>query len=143
MYSAHNEGKSVVLAKFIRTLKNKMYKYMTPVSKNLYIDNIDDAVHKNNNKYHRTIKVKPVDVKSSTYIDSSEGINDQDPKFNIGDIVRISKYKNTFAKSYVPNWCEEIFVIKKVKNTCRGYMLLVILVEKKLLERFTKKNCKK
>ena len=143
MYSAHNEGKSVVLAKFIRTLKNKMYKYMTPVSKNLYIDNIDDTVHKNNNKYHRTIKVKPVDVKSSTYIDSSEGINDEDPKFNIGDIVRISKYKNTFAKSYVPNWCEEIFVIKKVKNTCRGYMLLVILVEKKLLERFTKKSCKK
>ena len=143
MYSTHNEGKSVVLAKFISTLKNKMYKYMTPVSKNLYIDNFDDAVHKNNNKYHRTIKVKPADVKSSTYIDSSKGINDEDPKSNIGDIVRISKYKNTFAKSYVPNWCEEIFVIKKVKNTCRGYMLLLILVEKKLLERFTKKNFKK
>ena len=120
-----------------------MYKYMTPVSKNLYIDNFDDAMHKNNNKYHRTIKVKPADVKSSTYIDSSKGINDEDPKSNIGDIVRISKYKNTFAKSYVPNWCEETFVIKKVKNTCRGYMLLLILVEKKLLERFKKKNFKK
>ena len=72
---------------------------------------------KYNNAYHNTIKMKPVDVKSSTYIDSSKEINDKDPKFKIGDIVRISKYKNIFAKGYVPNWSEEVFVIKKVKNT--------------------------
>ena len=61
--------------------------------------------------------MKPVDVKWNTYIDSSKEINDKDPKFKIGDIVRISKYKNIFAKGYTPNWSEEVFVIKKVKNT--------------------------
>ena len=61
--------------------------------------------------------MKPVDVKTSTYIDSSKETNYQDPKFKIGDIVRISKYKNIFEKGYVPNWSEEVFVIKKVKNT--------------------------
>ena len=67
--------------------------------------------------YDRTIKMKPVDVKSNTYIDSSEWINDGDPKFQIGDTVRISKYKNIFLKGYVPDWSEEVFVIKKIKNT--------------------------
>ena len=67
--------------------------------------------------YDRTIKMKPVDVKSSTYIDSSEWINDGDPKFKIGDTVRISKYKNIFLKGYVPDWSEEVFVIKKIKTT--------------------------
>ena len=67
--------------------------------------------------YHRTIKMKPVDVKSNTYIDSSEWINDGDPKFKIRDTVRISKYKNIFLKGYVPDWSEEVFVIKKIKNT--------------------------
>ena len=66
--------------------------------------------------YHGTIKMKPVDVKLSKYIDSSIETNDEDPKFKIGDIVRISKYKNIYAKGYVPNWSEEVFMIKKVKN---------------------------
>ena len=117
MNSLHNEEKSVVAERFLRTLKNKIYKYMTSISKNVYIDKLDDIVNKYNNTYHSTIKMKPVDVKSSTYIDSSKEINDKDPKFKIGDIVRISKYKNIFAKGYVPNWSEEVFVIKKVKNT--------------------------
>ena len=68
MYSIHNEGKSVVAERFIRTLKNKIYKYMTSISKNVYIDKLDDIVNKYNNTYHRTIKMKPVDVKDSTYI---------------------------------------------------------------------------
>ena len=89
---------------------------MTLISKNLYIDKLDDIVNKYNNKYHGTIKIKPVTVKSSTYIDSSKEINDQDCKFKIGDIVRISKYKNIFVSGYEPNWGEEFFVIKKVKN---------------------------
>ena len=83
----------------------------------MYIDKLDDIVNKYNNTYHSTTKMKPVDVKSSTYIDSGKEINDGDPVFKIGDIVRISKYKNIFAKGYVPNWSEEVFVIKKVKTT--------------------------
>ena len=117
MYSTHNEGKSVIAERFRRTLKNKVYRYMTSMLKNVFIDKLDDIVNKYNKTYHSTIKIKPVDVKSSTYIDSTKEINNRDPKFKIGDIVRISKYKNTFAKGYVPNWSEEVFVIKKVKNT--------------------------
>ena len=90
---------------------------MTSIPKNVYIDKLDDIVNKYNNTYLRTIKMKPVDVKSSTYIDSSKEVNDKDPKCKISDIVRISKYKNIFAKDYAPNWSEEVFVIKKVKNT--------------------------
>ena len=139
-YSIHNEGKSVVTERFIRTLKNKIYKYMTATSKNLYIGKLDDAVNKYNNTYHRTIKVKLFDAKPSTYIDSNNKINDKDPKFEISDIVRISKYKNIFVKGYVSNWSEDVFVIKKVKKTVP--MLLVILKAKILLESFTKLNCK-
>ena len=117
IYSTHNEGKSVIAAKIIRTLKSKIYKYMTSVSKTVHIDKLDAIVNKYNSTYYSTIKMKPVYVKSSTYIDSSKEINDKDPKFKIGDIVRISKYKNIFAKGYTPNWSEEVFVIKKVKNT--------------------------
>ena len=72
MYSIHNEGKSVVAERFIRTLKTKIYKYMTSVSKNVYINKLDDIVKEYNNTYHRTIKVKPVDVKDNTYIDKTE-----------------------------------------------------------------------
>ena len=114
MYSTHNEGKSVTAERFIRTLKYKIFKYMTSISKNVYIHNLDDKVNKYTNTYHSTVKMNHVDVKSSTYIDSSEEINDKDSKFIIGDIARISKYKNIFAKGYAPNWSEEVFVIKKV-----------------------------
>ena len=103
MYSIHNEGKSVVAERFIRTLKTKIYKYMTSVSKNVYIDKLDDIVNECNNTYHRTIKMKPVGVKD-TYIDSMElsSFNDKDPKSKVGDHVRISKNKNIFAKGYTP-----------------------------------------
>ena len=90
---------------------------MTSISKKVYIDKSDDIVNKYNNRCHSTIKVKPVDVKLSAYINSSKEINDEDPKFRIGDIVRIAKYKKAFAKAYVPSWSEEVFVIKKVKST--------------------------
>ena len=83
----------------------------------MYIDKLDDIVNKYNNTYHSTIKMNLTDVKSNTYIDSSKEINNKDPKFKIGDFVRISKYRNILAKGYVSNWSEEIFVIKKVKNT--------------------------
>ena len=117
MYSIHNEGKSVVAKRFIRTLKTKIYKYMTSISKNVYINKLDDILNEYNTTYHRTIKIKPVDVKDNTYNDSMQCTNDRDPKFKAGYYVRISKYKNVFAKGYTPNWFEEVFVIKKVKNT--------------------------
>ena len=117
MHSTHNEGKFVVAERFIRKIKNKIYKYMTSISKNVYIDKLDDIVHKYNNKKHRTIKMKPTDVKDNTYIDFGKEVNDNDPKFKVGDRVRISKYKNIFAKGYTPNSSEEIFVIQKIKNT--------------------------
>ena len=90
---------------------------MNSVSKNVYIDKLDDIVNKYNITYHSTIKLKPGDVKSNIYIDSSEKINNKDPKLEIADIVRISKYENILAKGDSPNWSEEAFVIKKVKNT--------------------------
>ena len=98
-------------------LKKNIYKYRTSVSKNVYNDKLDDIVNKNNKTYHRTIKMKPIDVKSNTYIDSSKKINDKGSKFKFGDIVRISKYKSIIAKGYTPNWSEEVFLVKKVKNT--------------------------
>ena len=116
MYSTHNEGKSVIAERFIGTIKNKIHKHMTSISKNVYIDKLDDIVHKYNNKKHRTIKMKPIDVKDYTYIDFGKEVNDNDPKFKVGDHVRISKYKNIFAKGYTPNWPEEVFVIKKNKK---------------------------
>ena len=112
-YSTHNEGKSVVAERFIRTVKNKIYKYMTSVSKDFYIDKLDDIVNKYNKTYQNRIKMKPGDLKLSAYIDFSKEINEKDPKFKIGDTVKISKYKNIFAKGYVPNWSEEVSVIKK------------------------------
>ena len=117
MYSTHNEGKSAVAERFIRALKNKIYKYMTSISKNVYTDKLDDIVNEYNNTYHRTIKMKPIDVKDNTYININKEVNDKDPKFKVGDHVRISKYKNIFAKGYTPNWSEEMFMIKRIKNT--------------------------
>ena len=89
MYSAQNEGKSAVTEKFIRTLKNNVYKYMTPISNNAYINQWDDIITKYSNTYHGIIKMKHVDVKSSTYFDSCKEINDEDPKFKICEIVKI------------------------------------------------------
>ena len=116
MYSTHNEGKSVVAERFIRMLKRKIYKYMISISKNVYFGKLDDIVDEYKNTYQTTIKMKHIDVKDNTYINTSKKINYKDPKFKVGDRVRISKYKNIFAKGYAPNWSEEVFVIKKVKN---------------------------
>ena len=90
---------------------------MTSISKNVYIDKLDDIVNEYNNTYHKTIKMKPVDVKSSNYVEYNVNSNDKDPKFKTGDHGRISKYKNIFSKGYTRNWSEEVFVIKKAKNT--------------------------
>ena len=117
MYSTYNEGKSVVAKRFIRTLKNKLHKHMTTVSKNVYYDVLDDIVKEYNNTWHSTIKMKPIDVKDNTYINTNKKINNKDPKFKVGDRARISKYKNVFAKGYVTNWSDEVFVVNKINNT--------------------------
>ena len=90
---------------------------MAAVSKSVYFDVLDDIVHKHNNTIYRTIKMKPIDVTSDSYAECNEDSNEKDTKFKIGDHVRISKYKNIFAKGYTPNWSEEVFVINKIKNT--------------------------
>ena len=93
MYSTNNKGKSV------------------------HIDKLDDIVNEYNNAKHRATKMKLIDVKDNTYIDFGKEVNDKDHKIKVGDHVRISKYKNVFAKGYTPNWSEEVFVIKKIKYT--------------------------
>ena len=122
---------------------------ITSLSKNVYIDKLDDIVNKYNNTYHSTTKMEPVDVKSNTYIDSSKEINDKNAKFKIGDIVTISKYKNIFAKNYTADWPEEVFVIKKVKNTVlqtyvinnnNGEEIVGTFYENELQKRNVKKN---
>ena len=117
MHSTHNKGEPVVAERFIRTLKNKIYKYMTSISKNVYIDKLDDIVNEYNNTHHTTLKMNPVDVRDNTYINTDKEVNNKDPKFKVSDHVRITKYKNIFAKDYTPNWSGEVFVIKEVNNT--------------------------
>ena len=90
---------------------------MTSISKNTYIDKLDGIVNKYNSTYHKTIKMKPIDVKDNAYINFGKEVDDKGPKLKVGDHVRTSKYKNDFAKGYAPNWSEEVFVIKKIKNT--------------------------
>ena len=116
MHSTHNEEKPVVAERLIRTLKNKIYIYMTSVSKNVYIDKLDDIVNKYNNTYHSAIKMKSVNVNLNTYIDSSKEVRDKNPKYEIGDNVKISKHEIVFAKGYTPSWSKEVFVVKKVNT---------------------------
>ena len=143
MYSTNKEGKSVATERFIRTLKSKIYRYMTSISKNVYIDILDDIVNEYNNTYHTTIKMKPIDVKDNTYINTDKETNDKDPKFKVGDRVRISKYKNIFAKGYTPNWSEEVFVIKKVKNTVLWIYVINDLNGEEIMGTFYEKELQK
>ena len=113
IYSTYNKEKSVVAERFIGTLKNKIYKHMTAISKNVYFDVLNGIVAEYNITYHKTIKMQPIDVKSDFFAEYNKESNEKDPKFKVGDHVRISKYKNIFAKGYARNWSEEIFVVKK------------------------------
>ena len=117
MYSRHNEGKFVVSERFIRTLKDKIYKYIISISKNGYIDKLDDIVSKQNNTCQKTIKMKPVNENPSVYIDFNKENIKERPKFKVGNHVRMSKFKNNFAIGYVPNLSDEPFIIKKVRST--------------------------
>ena len=116
MYSTYNESKSVA-ERFIRTLKNKLYKHMTATRKNVYYDVLDDIVNEYNNTKHSTIKMKPIDVGDNNkrvYIDEH---NEKDSRFKVGDRVRVSKFKNKFAKGCTPNWSKEIFIVDKINYT--------------------------
>ena len=126
MYLTYNEGKSVVAERFIRTLKNKLYKHMTASGKNVHYDVLDDVVNKYNNTKHSTIKMKPKDVKNDNkrvYIneynekDTTKSSSSERSRFKVGDRVRISKFKNIFAKGYTPNWSREIFIVNKINDT--------------------------
>ena len=116
---------------------------MTSISKNVYINKLDDIVNEYNNTYHRVIKMEPIDVKDNMYINIDREVNDKDPKFNLGDHVRISKNKNIFAKGYTPNWSEEIFVIKKIKNTVPWTYVINDLNGEEIIGTFYEKKLQK
>ena len=134
---------SVVAERFIRTLKNKIYKHMTAYSKYVYIDELSDIVNEYHNTYHRTIKMKPLDVKDNTWIEFGKEVNDKDPKFKIGSHVRISKYKNAFAKGYTPNWPEVVFLIKEVENSVPWTYAISDLNGEKNIKTFYEKELQK
>ena len=109
----------------------------------MYIDKLDDILNKYNNTYHSTIKIKPVDVKSSTYINFNKENNKKDHKFKIDDNVRISKCKIIFTKGYTPNWYKEGFVIKKVKNTVPWTYVVGDLNGEEIIRAFYEKELQK
>ena len=116
---------------------------MTAISKNVYFDVLDNIVNKYNNTVHRTIKMKPIDVTSDSYAEYNEDFNKKDPKFKVGDHVRISKYKNIFAKGYTPNWSEEVFVVSKIKNTFPWTYVVSDLNRKEIAGSFCEKELEK
>ena len=148
MYSTYNEGKSVVAERFIRPLKNKIYKHMAAISKNVYFDVLDDIVDEYKNTYHKTIKMKPVDVGEDSFAEYNgivfnEESNEKDLKFKRDDHVRISKFKNVFAKEYTPNWSEEIFVVGKIKNTVPWTYIINDLNGEEIVGSFYEKELQK
>ena len=142
MYSTFNEGKSVVAERFIRTLKNKLYKHMKATGKNVYYDVLDDAVNKYNNTQHNTIKIKPKEVEDNkrVYIDEH---NEKDSRFKVGDRVRISKFKNIFAKGYTPNWSKEIFIVDKINDTVPYIHNLKDLIDEEIIGSFYDRELQK
>ena len=142
MYSTYNEGKSVVAERFIRTLKNKLYNHMTATGKNVYYNVLDDVVNKYNNTKHSTIKMKPIDVKNNkrVYIDEH---TEKDSKFKVGDRVRISRYKNIFAKGYAPNCSSEIFIVDKINDTVPYTYNLKDLNDEEIIGSFYDKELQK
>ena len=116
---------------------------MTSMSKNVYINKLDDIVNEYNNTYHRTIEMKPVDVKDNTYIDFEKEVNNKDPKFKVGDHVRISKYKNIFTKGYMPNWSEEVSADSKIKNTVPWTYVINDLNGEEIIGTFYEKELQK
>ena len=109
----------------------------------MYIDKLYDIVKEYNNTYHKTIKMKPINIKDNTYINFEKEVNNKDPKFKVGDYIRISKYKNAFAKAYMPNWSEEVFIISKIKNTVPWTHVINDLNGKEITGSFYEKELQK
>ena len=143
MYSTFNEGKSIVAERFIKTLKNKIYKHMTTIGKNVYFNVLDNIVDKYNNTVHSSIKMKPKDVTDIKYVEYSEETNKKSPKFKASDNVRVSKYKNIFGKVYTPDWSEEVFVVNKIQNTVSWNYLINDLSSEEIKGSFYEKELQK
>ena len=143
MYSTYNKGKSVVAKRFIRTLKNKIFKHMTAISKNVYFDVLDNIVNKYNNTVHRSIKMEPIDATSDSYAEYNKDSNEKDPRLKVGDHVRISKYKNIFATGYTQNWSEEAFVVSNIKNTVLWTYVIIDLNGEPITGSFYEKELQK
>ena len=142
MYSIQNEGKSVIAKSFISTLKNKIFKHMTAISKNVDFHVLDDIVNKHNSTVHRNIKMKPIDVKDNTYVDSKKEVNNKDSKFKVGEQIRISKYKKSLLKDAHQIGLKKFLLLANLKKQFHGHMLLMILMVKTLQEHFMKENYK-
>ena len=140
MFSTYNEGKSVVAERFIKTLKNKIYKQMTYIGKNVCFNFLDDIVNKYNNSFHSSIKMKP---KDATHVEYSEESNKKDPRFKVGDLVRISRQKNVFSEGYTPNWSEEVFIVNKIQNTVPWTYLINDLKGEEIKGSFYEKQLQK
>ena len=121
----------------------EVFKHTTAISKIVYFNVLDDIVNKYNNTVHRTIKMKPIDVMDDSYFEYNGNFNKNDPKFKVGDHVRISKYKNLFAKGYTPNWSEEVFVFSKIKNTVPWTYFVNDLNSEKITGSFYEKELQK
>ena len=116
IYSTHNEGKSVIGERFIKTLKSKIYKKMTANDSNSYLPYLNKLVNQYNNTYHHSINKKPINADYSALTEKIE-TNLKAPKFKVKDRVRITKYENIFSKVYTENWSREIFIIDSVLKT--------------------------
>ena len=132
MYSIYNEGRSVFAERFIKTLKNKIYKYMTAISKNVYIDKLDDIVNEYNNTYHRTIQMKPVNVKHNTYIHFEKKVNDKIQKLKLVTMSEFLNIKTFFLKDTCQIGLKKFLLLIKLKMQFHGHMLLMISMVKKL-----------
>ena len=116
---------------------------MIAIFNNVFFDVLNDIVNKYNNTVHRTIKMRPIDVKDNTYLDSKKEVNNKDLKFKVGDQVRISKYKNIFEKGYTPNWSKEVFIISKIKNTVPWTYIIHDLNGEEIIGTFYEKGLQK
>ena len=116
---------------------------MTDISKNVYLDVLDDIVDKYNNTIHRTVNMKPIDVTDDSYSEYDEDFNKKDPEFKDGDSIRISKYKNIFAKGYTPSWSEEVFVVSKIKYKVPWTYVVNDLNGEEIIGTFYKKELQK
>ena len=128
---------NLLVLKDLSEFKKKNFKHMTAVSKNVYTDKLDYIINEYNNTYHRTTNMKPIE--DNRYTD----YNDKDPKFKVGDHVRKSKCKNIFAKGFIPNWSEELFVIKELKNNIPWTYVINDLNVEEIIEIFYQKELQK